>query len=139
MSSENIKNIREDFDKSKIDFNLVPDSPFDLFDSWLNLALEIDKNNAICFVLSTISSDLSPKSRVVLLRGLDENGFTFYTNFNSSKAKDIELNNSVSANFFWEKLEKQVRITGKAIKVPEDISDSYFSTRPRSSQLGAWV
>ena len=139
MPSDNIKNIREDFDKSKINFATSPYNPLDLFDSWLNLALDIDKNNAICFVLSTISADSIPNSRVVLLRGLDTNGFTFYTNFNSSKAKDIELNNVVSANFFWNKLEKQVRITGKAVKLSEEISDSYFSTRPRLSQLGAWV
>lgn len=139
MPSNNIKNIREDFDKSKINFAASPDNPLKLFDSWLNLALDIDKNNAICFVLSTVSPDSIPNSRVVLLRGLDTNGFTFYTNFNSSKAKDIELNNLVSANFFWQKLEKQVRIVGKAIKVSDYMSDNYFSSRPRSSQLGAWV
>ena len=139
MPSNNIKNIREDFDKSKINFAASPDNPLKLFDSWLNLALDIDKNNAICFVLSTVSPDSIPNSRVVLLRGLDTNGFTFYTNFNSSKAKDIELNNLVSANFFWQKLEKQVRIVGKAIKVSDNMSDNYFSSRPRSSQLGAWV
>lgn len=139
MPSNNIKNIREDFDKSKINFAASPDNPLKLFDSWLNLALDIDKNNAICFVLSTVSPDSIPNSRVVLLRGFDTNGFTFYTNFNSSKAKDIELNNLVSANFFWQKLEKQVRIVGKAIKVSDNMSDNYFSSRPRSSQLGAWV
>jgi len=139
MPSDNIKNIREDFDKSKINFAASPDNPLDLFDTWLNLALDIDKNTAICFVLSTVSADCIPNSRVVLLRGLDKNGFTFYTNFNSSKAKDIELNNVVSANFFWNKLEKQVRIVGKAIKVADNISDNYFSSRPRSSQLGSWV
>lgn len=139
MPLDNIKNIREDFDKSKINFGASPDNPLSLFDSWLNLALDIDKNHAICFVLSTVSVDSIPNSRVVLLRGLDTNGFTFYTNFNSSKAKDIELNNVVSANFFWKKLEKQVRIVGKAIKVADNISDNYFSSRPRSSQLAAWV
>lgn len=139
MASDNIKNIREDFDKSKINFAASPDNPLDLFDTWLNLALDIDKNTAICFVLSTVSADCIPNSRVVLLRGLDKNGFTFYTNFNSSKAKDIELNNVVSANFFWNKLEKQVRIVGKAIKVADNISNHYFSSRPRSSQLGSWL
>ena len=72
------------------------------------------------------------------MRGVDENGFTFFTNYESAKSKDIEVNNIVSANFFWEKLEKQVRITGKAMKIPESESDKYFSSRPRESQLGAW-
>ena len=109
-----------------------------MFNDWFEMALESDKDNAISFVLSTVSSENIPSSRVVLLRGVDENGFTFFTNYESEKSKDIEVNNIVSANFFWEKLEKQVRITGKAIKISESDSDKYFSSRPRDSQLGAW-
>ena len=80
-----------------------------------------------------------PSSRVVLLRGFNEKGFTFYTNYNSDKAKDIDHNNYVSANFFWNNLEKQVRITGLAHKISSEESDKYFKGRPRGSQLGAWV
>ena len=71
-----------------------------MFNDWLEMALESDKGNAISFVLSTVSSENIPSSRVVLLRGLDENGFTFFTNYESEKSKDIEVNNMVSANFF---------------------------------------
>ena len=138
MSIKKINEIREDFKKSKIDFSNIPDHPIKMFNDWFEMALESDKDNAISFVLSTVSSENIPSSRVVLLRGLDENGFTFFTNYESAKSKDIEVNNMVSANFFWEKLEKQVRITGKAMKIPESDSDKYFSSRSRDSQLGAW-
>ena len=138
MSIKKINEIREDFKKSKIDFSNIPDHPIKMFNDWFEMALELDKDNAISFVLSTISTKNIPSSRVVLLRGVDENGFTFFTNYESAKSKDIEVNNMVSANFFWEKLEKQVRITGKAIKISASESDKYFSSRPRDSQLGAW-
>ena len=137
MSIDNIKNIREDFKKSKIDFNTIPDHPLELFNAWFEMALENDKDNAIAFALSTISDLNIPSSRIVLLRGVSEKGFTFFTNYKSRKAKDIENNKMVSANFYWEKLEKQVRITGKAIKISAKESDEYFSERPRESQLGA--
>jgi pyridoxamine 5'-phosphate oxidase len=138
MSIKKISKIREDYKKSKIDFRNIPAHPIKMFNDWFEMALELDKDNAISFVLSTVSSENIPSSRVVLLRGVDENGFTFFTNYKSAKSKDIEANNMVSANFFWEKLEKQVRITGKAIKISSSESDKYFSSRPRESQLGAW-
>lgn len=138
MSIKKISEIREDFKKSEIDFSNIPDHPIKMFNDWFQMALESDKDNAISFVLSTVSSENIPSSRVLLLRYIDENGFTFFTNYESNKSKDIEVNNIVSANFFWEKLEKQVRITGKAIKISESESDKYFSSRPRNSQLGAW-
>ena len=138
MSIKKIIKIREDYKKSKIDFRNIPAHPIKMFNDWFEMALELDKDNAISFVLSTVSSENIPSSRVVLLRGVDENGFTFFTNYESAKSKDIEANNMVSANFFWEKLEKQVRITGKAIKISSSDSDKYFSSRPRESQLGAW-
>ena len=139
MSIDNIKNIREDFKKSKIDFNTLPDHPLELFNAWFEMALESDKDNAIAFVLSTISDLNIPSSRIVLLRGVSEKGFTFFTNYKSRKAKDIENNEMVSANFYWEKLEKQIRITGKAVKISAKESDEYFSGRPRESQLGSWA
>ena len=139
MSIKRISQIREDFKKSKIDFSNSPDHPLSMFNEWFEMALASDKDNAISFVLSTVSSKNIPSSRLVLLRDLNENGFVFFTNYESSKSKDIESNNMVAANFFWNKLEKQVRITGKAIKISASASDSYFYSRPRESQLGAWA
>ena len=139
MSSKEISNIREDYIKSKIDFTSLPESPLTFFENWFNMALLNDKENAISFVLSTITKANKPSSRVVLLRGVDKQGFTFYTNYNSDKAKDIDYNNYVSANFFWHNLEKQVRITGVAKMVSLEKSDQYFKGRPRGSQIGSWV
>ena len=138
-SKKIIKNLRTDYKKSKIDFNNLKDSPVEMFISWLDDALLIDKEGAISCVLSTISSDNTPSSRVVLLRGVDENGFTFFTNYLSAKAQAIEQNNNIALNFYWPKLERQVRIVGKAIKISVEDSDAYFKSRPRESQLGAWI
>ena len=103
------------------------------------MALNSDKENAISFVLSTISKENKPSSRVVYLREFNDEGFIFYTNYDSDKAKDIKYNNFVSANFFWQKLEKQVRISGISRKIAPQKSDMYFNGRPRNSQLGAWA
>ena len=83
MSIKKISEIRGDFNKSKIDFRNIPDHPIKMFNDWFEMALESDINNAILFVLSTVSSENIPSSRVVLLRGVDENGFTFFTNYES--------------------------------------------------------
>jgi|TARA_B110000240_G_scaffold18942_1_gene19295 pyridoxamine 5'-phosphate oxidase len=134
---KNIENIRVDYNKSIIDYNQMPDSPFELFKLWLDKAILVDNDNANAFVLSTVSSKGLPSSRVVLLRGLDNNGLTFFTNYNSCKSLNIDVNNNVSINFFWPQLEKQVRILGIASKISPDESDIYFNSRPKQSQLGA--
>ena len=134
---KNIENIRVDYNKSNIDYNQMPDSPFELFKFWLDKAILVDNENANAFVLSTVSSNSLPSSRVVLLRGLDNNGLTFFTNYNSCKSLNIDVNNNVSINFFWPQLEKQVRILGIASKISPDESDIYFNSRPKQSQLGA--
>ena len=134
---KNIKNIRVDYEKSKIDFTSFEDSPFNLFNVWFKEALEVDNDNANAFVLSTVSNDLIPSSRVVLMRGFDEEGLVFFTNYDSGKSKDILNNNNVSANFFWPQLERQIRIVGIVKKVSEEESNKYFNTRPFESKLGA--
>ena len=134
---KNIKNIRVDYEKSKIDFTSFEYSPFNLFNVWFKEALEVDNDNANAFVLSTVSNDLIPSSRVVLMRGFDEEGLVFFTNYDSGKSKDILKNNNVSANFFWPKLERQIRIVGTVKKVSEEESNKYFNTRPFESKLGA--
>jgi len=136
---KSIKNIRVDYDKSKIDFTSFGDSPFNLFNVWLQEALELDNDNANAFVLSTVSDDLIPSSRVVLMRGFNEEGLVFFTNYDSEKSKDILKNNNVSANFFWPQLERQIRIVGVVKKVSEEESNKYFNSRPFESKLGAII
>jgi len=115
-------------------------NPLDLFAIWLETAKNnpaIDDYNAMC--LSTIRSDGSPDSRMVLLKEVTNEGFVFYTNYTSSKGKQILENPSVCLNFFWDPLHRQIRIRGKASQVTNEQADAYFQTRHRKSQIGAWA
>lgn len=134
-----LKESRIEYKKGTLSDDLKKESPFDLFKDWLELA---KKNVALDFnamSLNTNSPDGFPSSRIVLLREFTEEGFVFYTNYNSAKGKELEQNHNVSLNFFWRELEKQVRVKGTAVKVSSEVSNVYFSSRPRKSQIGAWV
>lgn len=134
-----IKNLRLNYKKSTIDFKNLAKNPIQYFMNWFEDALKVNKQEANACVLSTISSDNYPSSRVVLLKEVTENGFTFFTNYKSSKAKDIDANPNVALNFYWPELERQVRIAGIAKKITINDSDTYFKSRPRESQMGAWL
>jgi pyridoxamine 5'-phosphate oxidase len=127
------------YKKSTIDFKNLAKNPIQYFMNWFEDALKVSKQEANACVLSTISSDNYPSSRVVLLKEVNENGFTFFTNYKSSKAKDIDANPNVALNFYWPELERQVRIAGIAKKIMINDSDTYFKSRPRESQMGAWL
>lgn len=134
-----IKNLRLNYKKSTIDFKNLAKNPIQYFMNWFEDALKVNKQEANACVLSSVSSDNCPSSRVVLLKGVNENGFTFFTNYKSSKAKDIDANPNVALNFYWPELERQVRIAGIAKKIMINDSDTYFKSRPRESQMGAWL
>ena len=134
-----IKNLRLNYKKSTIDFKNLAENPIHYFMNWFEDALKVNKQEANACVLSSVSSDNYPSSRVVLLKGINENGFTFFTNYKSSKAKDIDANPNVALNFYWPELERQVRIAGIAKKITINDSDTYFKSRPRESQMGAWL
>ena len=112
-------------------------NPFELFTNWYDLAIETEINDPNAMTLSTISNN-RPSSRVVLLKSNDENGFVFYTNSNSKKGKSISENNNIALNFHWKTQNRQIRIEGQAKIVSSEIADSYFNSRPRGSQIGAW-
>ena len=120
--------------KDLIDFTL---NPFELFANWYDLAIETEINDPNAMTLSTISNN-KPSSRVVLLKSHDEKGFVFYTNSNSKKGKSISENNNIALNFHWKTQNRQIRIEGQAKIVSSEIADSYFNSRPRGSQIGAW-
>ena len=120
--------------KDLIDFTL---NPFELFTNWYDLAVETEINDPNAMTLSTISNNM-PSSRVVLLKSHDEKGFVFYTNSNSKKGKSISENNNIALNFHWKTQNRQIRIEGQAKIVSSEIADSYFNSRPRGSQIGAW-
>ncbi len=113
-------------------------NPIILFEEWFNLASEKEINDPNAMCLSTISND-SPHSRMVLLKDFDDNGFVFYTNYESNKGKDIQSNPNVCLNFHWKSLLRQVRIEGQIEKVSSVTSDNYFNSRHYLSRVGAWA
>ena len=131
---------RRSYEKSELLLSKSPDNPFELFRDWF---FEVDKyfpedeNNAM--TISTIGLDGYPKSRVVLLKRFTYEGFIFYTNYNSEKGKAIAENPRVCLSFFWHGAERQIIIKGNVEKIADNLSDGYFESRPRGSQLGALV
>lgn len=118
--------------------DLNPD-PFSQFEQWFQQACEVELLEPNAMVLSTVSPEGIPFQRTVLLKYFDRGGFVFFTNYSSRKAQHIEGNAHVSILFPWYPLERQLSITGTATKVPTTESLKYFSSRPRGSQIGAWV
>ena len=115
------------------------DDPIVQFEDWFRYACESVPLDPNAVTLSTVDSEQRPSSRTVLLKSFDERGFVFYTNYESKKAVHIENNPNVSLLFFWSDAARQVKIRGKAEKIPTGESLAYFLSRPRGSQIGAWV
>lgn len=136
---EDVSQIRRDYKKNKLDEHSVPIEPFSFFDKWMQEALQGNFLEPTAFVLSTVSKDNKPSSRVLLLKGYDETGFMFYTNYTSKKGQDIESNDNVAMLFFWDQYERQIRIEGKVEKLTQEESNNYFQSRPYTSRIGAWA
>ncbi|MBE7640247.1 pyridoxamine 5'-phosphate oxidase [Salegentibacter sp. BLCTC] len=137
---KSLENYRQSYGKGELLEENIPSFPLALFTSWFNEAEahpDIAEVNAMS--LATCGIEGFPKTRIVLLKSFGEKGFSFYTNYNSEKARDIEENPRVCLSFFWPALERQVIIKGIAMKTSEEESSSYFASRPRGSQLGAWA
>lgn len=140
---EDLSNYRKSYDKSQLLENAIPEDPMNLFHKWFNETQDFggpdDSGEVNAMTIATIGLDGFPKSRVVLLKKYSEEGFIFYTNYNSEKGKAILKNPNVCLSFFWHSMERQVIIKGIAEKTPETVSDNYFSSRPDGSKLGAIV
>lgn len=134
-----LADIRLNYSKGSLDLEKTPTSPFELFNSWMDEAVIQIKTDANAFTLCTCSKNGVPDGRIVLLKGITDTGFRFYTNYNSTKGQNIAENPNVSMVFFWSELERQVRVTGIAKKSATEISDEYFYSRPKASQFGASV
>jgi len=115
------------------------DNPFAQFELWFNQAVEAKLIEPNAFTLCTVGSDMKPSQRTVLLKRYDESGFVFFSNYGSKKSKQIEQNPFVSAHFAWLGLERQLRIEGTIEQISKAESLKYFLSRPRGSQIGAWV
>ena len=137
---KDLSNYRKSYEKSELLESNIPEDPINLFNRWFHEVEDFGGNEEVnAMTGSTIGLDGFPKSRVVLLKKFNEEGFIFYTNYNSEKGKAIELNPKVCLSFFWPSMERQVIIKGIANRTPENISDGYFDSRPDGSKLGAIV
>jgi pyridoxamine 5'-phosphate oxidase len=132
-----ISSIRKDYQLQSLSESDVKQNPIEQFGKWWDeaVASEIDEVNAM--TLATVNAEGRPSARIVLLKGFDEKGFVFYTNYESNKGEQLSVNPYASLVFFWKELERQVRIEGTCEKVSEQESDDYFHSRPIGSQLGA--
>jgi len=113
--------------------------PLQQFRHWFDQALAAGTNEPNAMVLATADAAGKPSTRVVLLKGIDERGFVFFTNYESRKARELAVNRHAALNFFWVELERQVCVTGSVTQVPREEAEAYFKTRPRGSRLGAWA
>lgn len=135
-----LSNYRKSYEKSELLEQSIPEDPINLFHRWFHEVKDfggVDEVNAM--TVASLGLDGFPKSRVVLLKHYDEEGFVFYTNYNSEKGKSILHNPNICLSFFWHSLERQVIIKGMAEKTSSIVSDNYFASRPVGSQLGAIV
>lgn len=135
---KDLSNYRKSYDKSELVETNIPEDPINLFNTWFHETEEfggLDEVNAM--TVSTIGIDGFPKSRVVLLKKFNEEGFIFYTNYESEKGQAIANNPNVCLSFFWPTIERQVIIKGIAEKTSDAVSDNYFNSRPDGSKLGA--
>ncbi|MFM7017790.1 pyridoxamine 5'-phosphate oxidase [Flavobacterium sp.] len=137
---KDLSNYRKSYEKSELLEQNLPEDPINLFNRWFHETEDfggVEEVNAM--TVATVGLDGFPKSRVVLLKKFNEEGFIFYTNYNSEKGKAIQQNPNICLSFFWTNLERQVIIKGIAEKTIEAVSDNYFASRPDGSKLGAIV
>lgn len=134
-----VANLRKEYTKANLDVDSVDKSPLIQFEKWFQEAISAELQEPNAMVLSTSDSQMNISQRTVLLKAYDHFGFTFYTNYKSKKALQIEQNPKVSLLFPWYGLERQVSISGTAEKISKKESLKYFLSRPKGSQLGAWV
>jgi pyridoxamine 5'-phosphate oxidase len=134
-----IQSLRREYNHYKFDEKSALPNPVDQFRIWFEDAVQVSILDPNAFVLATASKDSKPSARMLLLKKYDNRGFSFYTNYSSRKGKDLEENPFGSMLFFWDKLERQVRIKGRVEKLSFEESDEYFQTRPYTTKLGAWA
>ena len=139
MDSDIIKNLREEYQAASLSEKDVAKDPIKQFENWFTQALAANLRDVNAMTLATASTDGLPAARIVLLKDFSPDGFVFYTNYLSRKGKELAKNPLATLLFFWPELERQVRIDGTVEKVSREESEKYFSSRPKTSQIGAIV
>ncbi|HKP68702.1 MAG TPA: pyridoxamine 5'-phosphate oxidase [Pyrinomonadaceae bacterium] len=135
----NLADIRREYSLQELSRDSVATDPFVQFGKWFDEYVASGPLEPSACTLSTVGSDGAPSSRVVLLKGFDNRGFVFFTNYESNKGRDLTNDPRVAMHFFWPELERQVEITGLAEKTSREESEAYFASRPTDSKLGAWA
>ena len=135
----NIANLRKDYKSASLSESDVASSPFIEFDKWLREAMAGELPEPTAMTVATVGTDGRPSTRVVLLKGVDERGLVWFTNYHSRKGRELANNHFAALQFHWVELERVVRIEGRVEKVSEAESDAYFETRPLESRIGAWA
>ena len=139
MVNRDLKDMRFDYESGELDEKNVSPEPFTQFDTWFKEFLKQDRPDANAMVLSTCGENNRPGARIVLLKEFDNSGFVFFTNYSSRKGRDLLKNPYASLLFYWSDHHRQVRIDGKIEKISAQESEEYFHSRPRDSQIAAFV
>jgi pyridoxamine 5'-phosphate oxidase len=134
-----VADIRQNYEKGELIESAAKSSPFDQFDLWLQEAIKLPVGEPTAMTLATVNQKGTPSARIVLLKGFDAQGFVFYTNYQSRKGQELAQKSEAALLFFWQPLERQVRIEGVIEKASEQESDAYYQSRPLGSRLGAWA
>jgi len=134
-----IDQLRRDYRKGGLPLEKLDENPVKQFKLWMQEAIDFGLSDPTALTLATVNAKGQPSQRIVLLKIFNEEGFTFFTNYSSAKAADIEINTNVGMHFPWHEMDRQVRISGTASKIPKAESLKYFLSRPRDSQLAAWA
>lgn len=139
VSNPPLADLRRDYSQAELDERSANPDPIRQFLDWFDQAARAEEVEPNAMTLATASADGRPSARIVLLKGCDEHGFTFYTNYDSRKGRELLVNPRASLVFWWPTLERQVRVEGRIERVDEAESEAYFQSRPVGSQIGAWV
>ncbi len=134
-----LADIRSEYSKQELSKASINKNPILQFNSWFNECMDSEVSEPTAMHLATATKDGRPSSRIVLLKEVTDEGFVFYTNYQSRKGLELEQNPHASICFFWQELERQVRAEGFVERTDPDISNGYFASRPRGSQIGAWT
>lgn len=136
---ERIQQLRKEYLQAGLEVTEVYSDPMRQFELWFDEAVKAELPEPNAMTLATATPDGMPSARIVLLKGIRQNGFWFFTNYESRKGKELQNNDYAAVVFFWQALERQVRIEGRVVKISQEESQQYFNTRPRASQIGAWT
>ena len=137
--SAHIADLRKSYERAELNENASHSSPLVQFDQWLQEAVNAQVNEPNAMTVATVGNDLRPSTRIVLIKGYDERGIVWYTNYDSRKGRELAGNPFAALQFHWVELERVVRIEGRVERVSDEESDAYFHSRPLDSRIGAWA